>query len=86
MGSAEGFGPGIFNFGQTVSLVTSVLVTPTDNMFGSLYNNGGNVAVGGDRYGLAEVRFLGASPVPEPSTALLSSIAGVVMLGRRRRA
>lgn len=52
-----------------------VELVPTDNLFGI-------APPGGDRVGIGEVAF--AQPIPEPSGALLA-LAGVVLLGRRRR-
>jgi hypothetical protein len=41
---------------------------------------------GGAYYGLGEVRFFGASTIPEPSTvALLLGVGGLALLLRRRR-
>lgn len=48
----------------------------TDNHFGG-------TAAGGDRIGLGEVKFIGDA-IPEPSTALLGSLALLGLLRRRR--
>ncbi len=65
------------NFASTVAGVTRVQMKPTDNYYGV----GGTT--GGDRIGIAEVRFLTA--VPEPSSALLGIVAlGGLTLRRRR--
>lgn len=45
-------------------------------------NHFGGTAPGGDRVGLGEVKFV--SSIPEPSTALLGSLAGLLLLRRRR--
>jgi hypothetical protein len=54
----------------------AVRMTITDNHFGG-------TAAGGDRVGMGEVRFIGDA-IPEPSTALLGSLAMLGLLRRRR--
>lgn len=50
-----------------------VRMTVTDNQFGG--------APGGDRLGMGEIRFIA---VPEPSTALLGSLALLGLIRRKR--
>lgn len=64
-----------FTGGSTFDGVQSIRMTLTDNFFGL----GGGA--GGDRVGLAEVRF---TQVPEPAVACLSGL-GLLGLLRRRR-
>ncbi len=76
-------GPSTLSFGQTFSNVSRVQVVPLDNYFGQ--NVQGLSAIGGDRIGVAELRFIGDA-VPEPSTGLLSLLAVGGLALRRRRA
>ncbi|MES2996084.1 MAG: PEP-CTERM sorting domain-containing protein [Verrucomicrobiota bacterium] len=64
-----------FGAGVNFDGVQSARMTVTDNYFGM----GGGA--GGDRVGLAEVRF---SQVPEPSAALLGGLGALALLRRRR--
>lgn len=70
--------PATISFGQTFSNVSTVQVYPLDNYF-SIPG-----ATGGDRIGIAELRFIGASAVPEP-TAALTALLGLGLLAVRRR-
>ncbi|MFN0126816.1 MAG: PEP-CTERM sorting domain-containing protein [Verrucomicrobiales bacterium] len=68
-----------FPFSETVT-ARFVQMTLTDNYFvapGDIAPNNG-----GDRVGMGEVAF---RVIPEPSTALLSALAGLGLLRRRRR-
>ncbi len=73
--------PATFNLAATSTFTAadanSVRMTVTDNQFGTGPN-------GGDRVGIAEMRFLG-TPVPEPSSFILGGL-GLLALSRRRRA
>jgi len=64
------------DLGGTFSADT-VRVNFTDNQFGAL-------AAGGDRIGVGELKFIGDDAIPEPSSALLLSLAGLSLLRRRR--
>lgn len=74
---------GAFNAADIVSFVAqtadTVRLTVTDNF----WNAGGNPP-GGDRVGIAEIRFLGDA-VPEPGVASLG-LLGLAAALRRRRA
>jgi hypothetical protein len=71
---------GAFNSADVVNFSAQtadfVRMTVTDNYFGSY--------AGGDRVGIAEVRFMGDA-VPEPGVTLLGAIGSLALLGRRRR-
>lgn len=67
------------SFGQTFSNVSSVHAWPLDNYFGFAGANGG------DRIGVAELRFISASPVPEPSSSAVGLLSLSLLAFRRRR-
>jgi Ca2+-binding RTX toxin-like protein len=71
-----------FNAAELVSFAAQnanyIRMTVTDNFFG--VPGGG---LGGDRVGIAEVRFMGDA-VPEPSSVLLGSLGLFVLLRRMR--
>jgi len=64
-----------FTGGSNFDGVQTIRMTLTDNFFGT------GSGSGGDRVGLAEVRF---TQVPEPATALLGGLGLLAMLRRRR--
>lgn len=66
------------SFGQTFSNVSNLKAWPLDNYFGA------SGAAGGDRIGVAELRFITANAVPEPSTAAICLLS-LGLLGARRR-
>ena len=64
----------------TVFTADRVRLTVTDNYFGEAG------AAGGDRVGLAEVRFLGdVAVIPEPSSTALLGLGGLALILRRRK-
>jgi MYXO-CTERM domain-containing protein len=68
------------SFGTTYNNVSSVQAWPLDNYFGSVG------AFGGDRIGVAELRFITANTVPEPSVSAVGLLTLGLLASRRRRA
>lgn len=79
-GSMTDGGASTISFGTTFSNVSSVRAYPLDNYFGSAGANGG------DRIGVAELRFITANPVPEPSASAVGLLSLGLLASRRRRA
>ena len=81
-GSAlDGSGPQTISFGRTFDNVSSINAYPLDNYYGMTVNS--LSAIGGDRIGVAELRFIGTA-VPEPSISLFGLGAAGLCLRRRR--
>ncbi|MFN5960124.1 MAG: PEP-CTERM sorting domain-containing protein, partial [Verrucomicrobiota bacterium] len=57
-----------------------IRATFTDNHF-----DPANAGAGGDRLGIAEIRFTGGEPIPEPGSALLAGLGLIAASLRRRR-
>jgi hypothetical protein len=57
-----------------------IRATFTDNHF-----DPSNTGAGGDRLGIAEIRFTGGDPIPEPGSALLAGLGLMAASVRRRR-
>jgi hypothetical protein len=57
-----------------------IRATFTDNHF-----DPSNAGAGGDRLGIAEIRFTGGEPIPEPGSALLAGLGLIAASLRRRR-
>lgn len=74
------------NIGQTFQFAETtaryVQLTIISNWGGQTVS--GNTVLGGDRFGLGEVRFATES-IPEPSSAALLGLAGLGLIIRRRR-
>lgn len=83
---ASSLGMSDFSLGVSDSSATSAVQSRAiTTQFGVTDIQISNITNGGsDRIGLAEIRF-GAAPVPEPTTAMLSGLAGLMLLLRRRR-